>query len=76
VYLHCELLVCHRYSNGSRCQRGCIRSGIRQRRQAQQNGDASNVYDLSIGPIQFSKADNHESSKATDEGGEFSNSFT
>ena len=58
VYLHCELLVCHRNSINSRCSFGCL--GSRRRRDADDYDDTSNSYGLSTGPIAGDKIDSSE----------------
>ncbi|XP_020902175.1 ZP domain-containing protein-like [Exaiptasia diaphana] len=55
VYLHCELLVCHRNSTNSRCSSGCV--GSRRRRDTDDYDDTSNSYGLSTGPIAGDKID-------------------
>lgn len=49
VYLHCELLVCLRNSQNSRCHRGCDPS--RRRRRDTSFDDTSQMYQLSTGPL-------------------------
>ena len=51
MYLHCEVYVCAKDSNSSRCSEGCAKGGSRRRRdelnQAQQKGVTS------LGPLKI-----------------------
>lgn len=54
IYIHCQLVACHRSSSNSRCKQGCIQSvAARKRRDTQQYKDTSGKYALSTGPVQI-----------------------
>ncbi|XP_031549144.1 ZP domain-containing protein-like [Actinia tenebrosa] len=63
VYLHCELIVCHRNTTNSRCAQGCI-NGSRVRRET---ADGSNAHDLSAGPFRKTN-EKTETAKRAEEG--------
>ncbi|XP_074622583.1 uncharacterized protein LOC141880862 isoform X6 [Acropora palmata] len=57
VYLHCELLACHRSSRNSRCQRGCLPGNRRKRRAVSRDGtehlESTTKNTVSRGPLIF-----------------------
>ncbi|XP_015763765.1 PREDICTED: uncharacterized protein LOC107342772 isoform X16 [Acropora digitifera] len=57
VYLHCELLACHRSSRNSRCQRGCMPGNRRKRRAVSRDGtehmESTTKNIVSRGPLIF-----------------------
>ncbi|XP_044165774.1 uncharacterized protein LOC114963363 [Acropora millepora] len=57
VYLHCELLACHRSSRNSRCQRGCMPGNRRKRRAVGRDGtehmESTTKNIVSRGPLIF-----------------------
>lgn len=57
IYLHCELLACHRSSINSRCQRGCLPGRRRKRRAVISDGtehvESTTKNIVSRGPLIF-----------------------
>jgi hypothetical protein len=55
VYLHCDLVVCHRYDYNSTCARSTSCSRRYRRDVDQQSQDVSGMYALSFGPVMKGK---------------------
>ncbi|KAL9987825.1 hypothetical protein ACROYT_G002193 [Oculina patagonica] len=57
VYLHCEVLACHKYSPNSRCSQGCSNANKRKRRDVTrdeiEHEESTNKYILTQGPLVF-----------------------
>ena len=66
VYLHCDLVVCHRYDYNSTCARSTSCSRRYRRDVDQQSQDVSGMYALSFGPIMEGKESDDKSA-----GGEY-----
>ena len=64
VYLHCDLVVCHRYDHNSICTRNTSCSPRDRRDVDERSQDVSGMYALSFGPIMKGK----ESADKSDEG--------
>ena len=65
VYLHCDLVVCHRYDSNSTCSRSTSCSQRNRRDVDEKSDDGSKVYPLSFGPIMEKK----ETSNSNDDQG-------
>ena len=68
VYLHCDLVVCHRYDYNSTCARSTSCSRRKRRDVDNRPEDVSGMYPLSFGPIMHEKL-----SKDKNPGGEYLN---
>jgi hypothetical protein len=55
VYLHCDLVVCHRYDSNSTCSRSTSCSQRFRRDVGEKSDDVSGMYALSFGPIMQQK---------------------
>ncbi|CAB4032392.1 Hypothetical predicted protein [Paramuricea clavata] len=67
VYLHCDLVVCHRYDYNSTCARSTSCSRRYRRDVDQQSEDVSGMYALSFGPVMKGKESADKSAGAHSE---------
>ncbi|CAB4006010.1 deleted in malignant brain tumors 1 -like, partial [Paramuricea clavata] len=69
VYLHCDLVVCHRYDHNSICTRNTSCSPRDRRDVDEQSQDVSGIYALSFGPVMKGKESADKSADAHSEAG-------